>query len=536
MKRIKVWFFHVMAELVLLCVVFIACGGTPTPISAKTPPPADELDAAVRETSNYLNKQLPKGNKLVILNIQSDFPALSEYIIDELIANTVNDRVFSVVDRQQLNAIRAELKFQMSDEVDDATAQELGRMAGAQIIISGAISKIGTLYRLRIRALSVQSAQIEGQFNRNIPDGPTVAALVKSQATGYGGNTVTLSNTSNTGNKTSTSTTTQVVTSTTTTTIAPKKFTVTFNANGASGNAPASQTVQSGESITIPDKGAMTNSQKTFGGWSFTTNGTGTIYAVGETLFVNSSIQLYAWWIEKFTVTFNANGASGNAPVSQTVQSGESITIPDKGAMTNSQKTFGGWSSTTDGTGVIYAVGETFVVNSNTQLYARWIEKVYKIGDKGPAGGIVFYDKGNKSDGWQYLEAAPASTEFKSKWAVNSGSVEGKEGIGYGKKNTQAIFDYSLQTGQSMPAARLCKKLQYGGYDDWFLPSKLELGLMYLNLKESGIGNFSGEWYWSSSHCFHYSSFKIWVQKFSDGSQGYDYPTNEYSVRACRQF
>jgi hypothetical protein len=43
------------------------------------------------------------------------------------------------------------------------------------------------MYRLRVRALSVESARIEGQFNRNIPDGPTVAALVKSQATGYGG-------------------------------------------------------------------------------------------------------------------------------------------------------------------------------------------------------------------------------------------------------------------------------------------------------------------------------------------------------------
>jgi len=130
------------------------------------------------------------------------------------------------VDRQQLNTIRAELKFQMSDEVDDATAQALGRMAGAQIIISGAISQVGTLYRLRIRALSVQSAQIEGQFNRNIPDGPTVAALVKSQATGYGSNTAIASNTSSTGNKTTTSNTAQVVTpptttTTTTTTIPP---------------------------------------------------------------------------------------------------------------------------------------------------------------------------------------------------------------------------------------------------------------------------------------------------------------------------
>jgi hypothetical protein len=192
----KVWFLSMMVGYSLFCIVFSSCGGTPTPVQSLAPAqvavpapasaPQAELDAAIRETSDYFNRQLPGGNKLVILNIQSEFPALLEYIIDELIANTVNDKVFTVVDRQQLNAIRAELVFQMSGEVDDATAQALGRMAGAQTIISGAVTRIGDLYRLRVRALNVQSAQIEGQFNRNIPDSPMIAALVRSRATDYG--------------------------------------------------------------------------------------------------------------------------------------------------------------------------------------------------------------------------------------------------------------------------------------------------------------------------------------------------------------
>jgi len=187
MKRIKASFFGITVKLALLCAVLLACGGSPASVSAQSMfSQPDELDAAIREASDYLNEKLPKENKLVILNIQSEFPALSEYIIDELIANTVNDRSFILVDRQQLSTIRTELNFQMSGEVDDATAQSVGRMAGAQIIISGAVSRIGSLYRLRIRALSVESAQIAGQFNRNIPDGPTVSALVRSQATGYG--------------------------------------------------------------------------------------------------------------------------------------------------------------------------------------------------------------------------------------------------------------------------------------------------------------------------------------------------------------
>jgi hypothetical protein len=174
--------------------------------------------------------------------------------------------------------------------------------------------------------------------------------------------------------------------------------------------------------------------------------------------------------------------------------------------------------------------------------------KTYKIGDTGPAGGIVFYDKGNTTGGWRYLEAAPASTEGTNlTWAVNDGKPGGtKDGIGAGKQNTQAIVDYSLRTGENMPAARYCDRLNYGGYDDWFLPSKLELGLMFLNLKDAGIGGFNGEWYWSSSESSNYGS-PVWVQRFSDGfqaaehfspsgSRGSGRRNNAYSVRAVRAF
>ncbi|MDR3012357.1 MAG: CsgG/HfaB family protein [Chitinispirillales bacterium] len=145
-----------------------------------------DLDLAVREASNYLNDNLAVGSKLMILYIQSDYQALSEYIIDELVANTVNDRKLSMVDRRQIDAIRAELNFQMSGAVDDESAQRVGRMLGAQTIISGAVTKIGEIYRLRIRAIDVETARVKGQFNRNIPDGPAIAMLARSSATSSG--------------------------------------------------------------------------------------------------------------------------------------------------------------------------------------------------------------------------------------------------------------------------------------------------------------------------------------------------------------
>ena len=170
---------------------------------------------------------------------------------------------------------------------------------------------------------------------------------------------------------------------------------------------------------------------------------------------------------------------------------------------------------------------------------------VYKVGDTGPAGGIIFYDKGSISGGWRYLEAAPALTEGKDlKWSVSffDTGAKGVE-VGTGKQNTQKIMDASVQIAVNAPAARFCDRLEYGGYDDWYLPSKNELGLMYMNLKVDGIGGFSGEWYWSSSEVNNIND--AWRQRFSDGLQvyytsyydGYNRSKEHgYSVRAIRQF
>jgi hypothetical protein len=147
----------------------------------------DDLDIAIRDTSDYLNDNIPRASKIVILNIQSDYAALSDYIIDELIANAVNDRVFSVVDRAQLEQIRMELNFQMSGEVDDKSALEIGKFLGAQTIVSGAISELADRHRMRIRALNVQTAEVQGQYNRNISASKLLTALMKGGS--YSGTT-----------------------------------------------------------------------------------------------------------------------------------------------------------------------------------------------------------------------------------------------------------------------------------------------------------------------------------------------------------
>jgi len=163
------------------------------------------------------------------------------------------------------------------------------------------------------------------------------------------------------------------------------------------------------------------------------------------------------------------------------------------------------------------------------------VPAIYRIGDTGPAGGIIFYDKGNNSSGWRYLEAALYETEVQIRWSVNHSDIENTlETIGSGRRNTQLIVEaFNRAIGEWDNAAQYCDDLVFGGYDDWFLPSKDELDQMYGNLKRRNLGDFRDNWYWSSTQS---SFWQTNTQNFSNGSMSNATPKNErWYVRPIRQ-
>jgi hypothetical protein len=81
----------------------------------------------------------------------------------------------------------------------------------------------------------------------------------------------------------------------------------------------------------------------------------------------------------------------------------------------------------------------------------------------------------------------------------------------------------------------LCDNYKYGAFGDWFLPSKEELNLMYLNLASKGLGSFSQNYYWSSTEV---ASVGASVQNFKNGQKDIMGVKNESlcNVRAIRAF
>ena len=155
---------------------------------------------------------------------------------------------------------------------------------------------------------------------------------------------------------------------------------------------------------------------------------------------------------------------------------------------------------------------------------------LYKIGDIGQAGGIVFYIT---DAGLHGLEAAPIDqSSTGAPWGCYGTSMTGAYGtaVGTGEANTAAIV---TSCNESNIAAILANNYVLNGYSDWFLPSLDELNLMYQ--QRNIVGGFQGAWnYWSSSE---YDNGNAWAVDFTSGVNSQVQKRVDFNlVRSIRYF
>ena len=118
------------------------------------------LDNAVEGAVETICDSIPNGSKIAVLNMACFDEETSDFLIEEISYLLVKIGKFSVVDRKSLNAIRSEQDFQMSGEVSDESAINIGQFLGAEVVITGSLSGTGDMKRLRIKALDVKTGQI----------------------------------------------------------------------------------------------------------------------------------------------------------------------------------------------------------------------------------------------------------------------------------------------------------------------------------------------------------------------------------------
>ena len=139
------------------------------------------LDMGLSNSVTYFEGRIPRGTKLAVLNLSSESTALAEYVIEEIIGHFVNSNSLTIVERgTDLQFLRQEMEHQFSGEVSDETVLSIGRRLGAQTVITGNIILAGDVFRLRIRAIDIESGVIQGQFPTNITTDRFLLSLYNS--------------------------------------------------------------------------------------------------------------------------------------------------------------------------------------------------------------------------------------------------------------------------------------------------------------------------------------------------------------------
>jgi uncharacterized delta-60 repeat protein len=117
---------------------------------------------------------------------------------------------------------------------------------------------------------------------------------------------------------------------------------------------------------------------------------------------------------------------------------------------------------------------------------------------------------------------------------ANTGGLTAADGIAIGT-GAQNTIDIIADTGgvASTNASAYCADLVYGGYSDWFLPSKDEFA--QLRIQREAIGDLQTGAYWTSTEYINSASL-AWTQRIDTGSLNGQTKTTNALVRPVRSF
>lgn len=190
-------------------------------------------------------------------------------------------------------------------------------------------------------------------------------------------------------------------------------------------------------------------------------------------------------------------------------------------------------------TNTTYYVRAYAINENNISAYGNEVSfTTLSVGQTGPGGGKVFFDKGNSNGGWQYLEIALSdqipSTDSLSgvQWGCSGlSSPVTQLTVGSGESNSTLIVN---ECNELNFAAKVCNDLVLGGQSDWFLPSRDEMGLIQRNIKIISGNQYS--YYWTSSSSF--GNYAYYFEFYNSIPQSFhDYNKNTLrGVRAVRAF
>lgn len=98
--------------------------------------------------------------KPVVAVVDFDGGDDAKVLADGIRSELVNSGEYTMVSRSDMVKIMEEQQFQLMGMVDEETSVELGKILGAQYLVTGSLSKVGINYFLTAKMINVETSEL----------------------------------------------------------------------------------------------------------------------------------------------------------------------------------------------------------------------------------------------------------------------------------------------------------------------------------------------------------------------------------------
>ena len=100
--------------------------------------------------------------KFALIPLITDYgnTLVDNYVTDALTEAMFNTKKISIVERSNIELILSEQKFQSSGLVNEATAKEIGKLAGVDYVCYGTLKDIGSSFNVNARVVDVETGEL----------------------------------------------------------------------------------------------------------------------------------------------------------------------------------------------------------------------------------------------------------------------------------------------------------------------------------------------------------------------------------------
>ena len=237
-------------------------------------------------------------------------------------------------------------------------------------------------------------------------------------------------------------------------------YTVTFDANGGTGTMAPKYVLSYQNDLELPECG-FAFAGLDFMGWHVAGEDATSVHDVGDVVQIDQDTTISATWSEAHTVTFHANGGTGEM-AQQSVHEGDHLT---ENAFTRDDWFFSGWATSENGE-VVYADKAAVTdITGDLELYAVW-EKGCTVTWQNYDGTVLKTEVVRKGttpsyDGETPTKAADAQYSYTFKeWSPAVSAVTGD--VTYTATFAESVNTYTVTWKNEDGATLKTEEVAYG--------------------------------------------------------------------------